>query len=60
MYWEDRITPEEHQTATKALERFKKSRKSKTDQHICYEALTNAGVEGDEADEIINLAMEDE
>jgi hypothetical protein len=59
-YWEDRLSPEDHQKASKALDAFRKKRKKDgTAKNILYEKLTNLGVTSEEADEIINLEMQD-
>lgn len=58
-YWEDRLTPEQHEKASKALEKFRQSTKSRGAQHDLYDVLTRLGVTSEEADEIINLEIAD-
>jgi hypothetical protein len=57
-HWEDRLSPPEHNKAVKALEKFRrKRRRTKADEHVLYDTLTNLGVTPEEADEIINLEL---
>lgn len=57
-YWEDRITQDQHNACTKALEKFRKSRKNRDAKDDLYAVLTLNGVLGEEADEIINLELQ--
>lgn len=59
-YWEDRISSDAWNRVSKTLEQFKKSRKTQEDQHVAYDSLTNAGLTGEEADEMINLELQSE
>lgn len=60
MSWEDRITKEQMAACDAAFEKFRASKKRRTDEHILYETLTNNGVFAEEADELINLELQDE
>lgn len=41
-----------------AIKKFRKSKKSRNDEHTLYEAMTNAGITAEGADEYINLETE--
>lgn len=58
-YWEDRITKEQATAMGEAVRKFKKGRKSRNAEHVLYDALTNNGMYPEEADDYINLLMED-
>lgn len=51
MYWEDRLTPEQHAKMNEALKAFKKHKNS----HRLYDDLCNSGMTSEEADEYCNL-----
>jgi hypothetical protein len=58
-YWEDRLVREgTHDKAVAALEKFRKSNKRRGAQLDLYDDLTNLGVSPEEADEIVNLEIE--
>lgn len=58
-YWEDRLAAAgTHDKAVAAIEKFRASRKTRSQQNTLYDALTNLGVEPEEADEFINLEMD--
>jgi len=57
-YWEDRITEFQHQTVSKCIELFENSSKNRFEQDVLYDALTQNGVDAEEADEIINMYCE--
>lgn len=57
---EDRICAAgRHNEFKAALKKFRKSKRSNRDQHIFYEQLENLGADPEEADEFINMIMED-
>ena len=56
----DDLTGEDAKKADAAIEKFDKSRKSRTDQHILYDALTNSGLSAEYADEYINMVIGDD
>lgn len=57
-HWEERVTDFEYAEITKALVKVKPGI-SREKQHEAYDALTNNGMTPEEADEMINLVMED-
>ena len=57
IHWEDRLTTEQHEEMSAAMDKFRAGGKKRKAQHILYEVLTNMGVTSEEADEIINLEM---
>ena len=58
-YWEDRLSPIEHDKVAKALAKFRrKKRRTRTDELVLYDTLTSLGVTAEEADEIINLELQ--
>jgi hypothetical protein len=58
---EDRLVREgKHDAFAKAIGKFrKKKRKTRDAQHDLYDTLTNLGLSSEEADEMINLEMQD-
>lgn len=57
---EDRICAAgKHDVFSKAVDKFKASRKANTDQSIFYDELCDLGAGAEEADEFVNLFMED-
>ena len=58
---EDRIAlAGKHDEFSAAIGKFKKSRKNRNDQFILYEKLESLGASGEEADEYVNLMLDDE
>jgi hypothetical protein len=57
-YWEDRLSDDQYNKVETAQKKFKKSRKTREAQDICYDELTNAGMYSEEADEMVNLLMQ--
>lgn len=41
-----------------AIKKFRKSKKSRNDEHVLYDAMTNAGITSEGADEYINMEVE--
>lgn len=57
---EDRIHKAgKHDEFSKACDKFTASRKTNTDQSIFYDKLCELGAGAEEADEFVNLFMED-
>jgi hypothetical protein len=59
-YWENRISEIQLATISAAFKIFRKGSKSRNAQNILYAELTDNGVTAEEADEIINLELEEE
>ena len=59
-HWEDRLTPEQHKKMSAAMDKFRNGKKSQAAQHKFYDLLTSMGVTGEEADEIINLEIQEQ
>lgn len=58
---EDRIFASGRHTEFKnALKIFRRSRKTRTDQQILYDELETLGASSEEADEFVNMLMENE
>ena len=58
-YTLDDLSPADYAKAEKAILKFRKSKRTRNDEHILYEALTNAGLTDESADEYVNLELED-
>lgn len=58
MYWEDRVTEKQYSAIEKAIEVFQKGKRTRDAQHELYDHLTNNGMTSEEADEYINLLLE--
>jgi len=59
MGYEDRISKPQLAAVNAALKKLEnKRRPSRNDENIAYDALVNNGVFADEADELINLTLE--
>lgn len=57
--WEDRLATNGKIAAyEKAIKSFRKSKKTSNDQHKAYAELTACGLYSEEADEMINLELE--
>jgi hypothetical protein len=57
-YWEDRLAANgKIEAYEKAIEAFRKSKKSRDAQNKAYIALTACGLTSEEADEMLNLEM---
>jgi hypothetical protein len=54
----DELSKEGYDKAAKAIEHFRKTKKSRNDQHVLYDELTNVGLSPESADEYINLEIE--
>jgi hypothetical protein len=57
-HWEDRITREQHKKCSDAIDKFRKGKPSRKKEHVLYEVLCNNGVTSEEADEVVNLEVE--
>jgi len=57
MYWEDRLSEQGLKDVDTAILALRKDR-TKRGEDICYDALCGAGMTPDEADEIINVEIE--
>lgn len=54
----DELDSKSYEVVEKAIKKFRRSRKTRTDEHVLYEAMTNAGISSEGADEYINLELE--
>lgn len=59
-YWEDRLSRAQHQNVSKALVKFRRGYKNWKDQCVLRDILISLGVHDEEAEEIINLEMQEE
>jgi hypothetical protein len=60
-YWEDRLARNgKYDEYEKAILKLRASKKTARDQDICYNSLCNAGIYSEEAEEMINLEVNDE
>jgi len=59
-HWEDRLSKNgTHATASAAIDKFRKSRKGAAARDKLYNVLTSLEVTSEEAEEIVNLEMQD-
>lgn len=58
MGWEDRVSSEQYDAIEKAVKTFLAGKRNRDAQHECYDHLTNNGMTSEEADEYINLLLE--
>lgn len=58
-YWEDRLAKNgKYDDYEKAIKKFRRSNKRSDAQHKLYAELTACGITAEEADEMINLEVE--
>lgn len=56
----DELPDAEYKKVEAAINKFQgKKRRTREDEHILYDAMTNAGLSPEGADEYINLLLED-
>lgn len=54
----DDLTPAAYKKAEAGIKKFRKTRRTRTDQDVLYDTLTNAGLSAEGADEYINMEVE--
>lgn len=54
----DELDPAAYAKVEKAIKKFRNTKKTRRDQDVLYDAMTNAGITSEGADEFINLEME--
>lgn len=55
----DDLAPEVYDKVEAAIKKFRnKKNRTRTDEHVLYDALTNAGLSSEYADEFINMEMD--
>lgn len=58
-YFEDRLARAgKHDEFSAAVEKFRKSKKSRGDEHVLFDEMVRLGVSGEEADEFISIETE--
>ena len=54
----DELSKADYDKCEKAIKKFRKGRRTRDDEHVLYDALTNAGLSAEGADEYINMEVE--
>lgn len=61
MYFEDRLARDgKHAQYVALLVKFQKSAQNRYDEDVLYEGLCDLGLTGEEADEVVNLQVDEE